>query len=303
MRDPLHTFNGKVDCLVAGNRSHPAYRLLMLDIDGTLLDERGQITPRTRRAIQAAIDVGITVTLATARRYASAALFAADLGLKAPLVTYDGALICEYPSSEAWHTDLLPAMLGQAAVDIIAQHNLQPVVQYLRPDGEWMLTGPESGDTPWVTTYFTIFSAHLERRPLHQLCTEAIDPLRVVAFGPTERLASIANALRPLPCQLYLNPQGSYNSAELSIMSPTVSKGNALSVLSSRLQLAISETAAIGDSFNDLSMLRQAGLGIAMGQAPPEVRAAARAITQPNSADGVALAIERYLLNGAHPPK
>lgn len=278
--------------------THPPYRLLMLDIDGTLLDEQGEITPRTRRAVQAAVAAGVLVTLATARRYFSAALFAADLELNAPLTTYDGALIREYPSGEIWHTDLLPASLGQAAADAIARHGLQPVAQQMLPDGERMLSGPASADTPWVATYFNVFSAQLERRPLNELCAGDRDPLRVVAFGPVEQLEAIAAELRPLPCQLYLNPRGSYNSAELSIMSPTVSKGNALSVLSSRLKLSVGETMAIGDSFNDLSMLSQAGLGIAMGQAPPEVRAAARALTLPNNADGVAIAIERYLLNG-----
>jgi hypothetical protein len=58
---------------------------------------------------------------------------------------------------------------------------------------------------------------------------------------------------------------------------------------------------ALGDSFNDLSMLRLAGLGIAMGQAPPEVRAVAHALTLPNTLDGAAIAIERYLLNGSAP--
>ncbi len=275
----------------------------MLDIDGTLLNEQGQITPRTRQAIQAAVDAGVLVTLATARRYFSASTFAADLGLKAPLVTYDGALIREYPSGEVWHTNLLPALLGQAAVDAIAQHGLQPVVQYIFAEGERMLTGPESGDTPSEATYLGIFSALFERRPLNELCIGGADPLRVVAFGAQERLEAIAEELRPLPCQLYLNPRGSYDSAELSIMSPTVSKGNALSVLSSRLQLALSETMALGDSFNDLSMLGIAGLGVAMGQAPPAVRAVAHALTLSNSADGVAVAIERYLLNGASPHK
>ena len=67
------------------------------------------------------------------------------------------------------------------------------------------------------------------------------------------------------------------------------------------MQLTIDQTMALGDSFNDLSMLGQAGLGVAMGQAPPEVRAVARALTLPNSQDGAALAIERYLLDGKPP--
>lgn len=274
------------------------YRLLMLDIDGTLLNEQGEITPRARRAIEQAQAAGVMIALATARRHYSAALFAADLGLNGPVVSYDGALIREYPSGERWHSDPLSALVGQAAVDAIARHGLQPLAQYNLARGERILTGPQAGDTPWETNYFDIFASQLERHPLDELCAGNDDPLRVVTFGPEERLARIADELRPLPCQLYLNSLGSYSSAELSVMSPTVGKGSALTLLSSRLDLAPGETMALGDSFNDISMLRLAGLGVAMGQAPPAVRAVAHAVTLPNTQDGVAHAIERYLLNG-----
>jgi Cof subfamily protein (haloacid dehalogenase superfamily) len=273
------------------------YRLLMLDIDGTLLNEEGQITPRARRAVTAAQATGVVVALATARRHFSAALFAADLGLTGPVVSCDGALIRLHPSRERWHSDPLPAIVGQAAVDAIARHGLQPMAQYDQDDGEHILTGPAFSDTPWNANYFALFAAQLERHPLDELCAGERDPLRVVAFGPAERLERIADDLRHLPCQLYLNPMGSYGSAELSVMSPTVGKGNALTILSSRLQLAPEQTMALGDSFNDLSMLGLAGLGVAMGQAPPEVQAVARAVTLPNTRDGAAIAIERYLLN------
>jgi Cof subfamily protein (haloacid dehalogenase superfamily) len=279
----------------------PPYKLLMLDIDGTLLNAEGKISPRTRQAVAAAQAAGVVVALATARRHFSAVLFAADLGLNGPVVSYDGALIRVYPSGERWHSDPLSATIGQAAVDAIARYGLQPVAQYDLDDGEHILTGPESGDTPWTSVYFNVFAAQLERHPLDELCAGERDPLRVVAFGPQERLERIADALEHLPCQIYLNSRGSYDSAELSVMSPTTSKGDALSILSSRLQLAPEQTMALGDSFNDLSMLRLAGLGIAMGQAPLEVRAVARALTLPNTLDGAAIAIERYLLNGSTP--
>jgi Cof subfamily protein (haloacid dehalogenase superfamily) len=281
--------------------TNPFYRLLMLDIDGTLLNEQSQITPRTHRAIRAAQAAGVVVALATARRHYSAQTFAADLGLRGPLVSYDGALIRLFHSGERWHSNPLPAVVGQAAVDAIARHGLQPLAQYDLDAGERLLAGPESHDTPWNSVYFTLYADQLERHPLDELCAGEGELLRVVAFGPEERLERLAADLRSLPCQLYLNPAGSYGSAELSIMNPTTSKGNALSVLSSRLQLPPSQTMALGDSFNDISMLGVAGLGVAMGNAPPEVRAVARALTLPNTQDGAALAIERYLLNGARP--
>jgi Cof subfamily protein (haloacid dehalogenase superfamily) len=279
----------------------PPYRLLLLDIDGTLLNEQGQITPRTRRAVAAAQAAGVVVALATARRHYSATQFAADLGLHGPVVSYDGALIRQHPSGEHWHSDPLPAVTGQAAVDAIARHGLQPLAQYNQEDGERVLTGPHDKDTPWMGNYYDLYAAQFERHALGELCVGKGDPLRIVAFGPLERLEPIAAELRPLPCQLYLNPQGSYGTAELSVMSLTTSKGNALSVLSSRLRLTHEQSMALGDSFNDMSMLRLAGLGVAMGQAPPEVQAVAGAVSLPNTEDGAACAIERYLLGSEAP--
>ena len=187
--------------------SIPPYRLLMLDIDGTLLNEQGQITPRTRRAVAAAQAAGVVVALATARRYLSASQFATELGLAAPVVSYDGALIRLHPSGERWHSDPLPAVVGQAAVDAIARHGLQPLAQYNQEDGERVLTGPASGDTLWSDVYYDLYAAQFERYPLDELCAGRGDPLRVVAFGPLDRLEHTAEELRHLPCQLYLNPQ------------------------------------------------------------------------------------------------
>src|ERR1051326_8587542 len=170
----------------------PPYRLLMLDIDGTLLNEQGQITPRTRRAVAAAQSAGVVVVLATARRYFSASQFAPNLRLNAPVASYDGALIRLHPSGERWHSDPLPAVVGQAAVDAITRHGLQPMAQYALDDGEHILTGYKSGDTPWSGVYFDIYADQLERRPLHELCTGGHDPLRIVVFGPPDRLEQIA---------------------------------------------------------------------------------------------------------------
>src|SRR5689334_23084352 len=114
----------------------PRYKLLMLDIDGTLLNAEGKITPRTRRAVAAAQAAGVVVALATARRHYSASVFAADLGLNGPVASYDGALIRLYPSGERWHSNPLAATIGQAAVDIIVRYGLQPLAQFDQEDGE-----------------------------------------------------------------------------------------------------------------------------------------------------------------------
>jgi hypothetical protein len=90
---------------------------------------------------------------------------------------------------------------------------------------------------------------------------------------------------------------GSYGLAELTVFARTASKGGALIHLAEHFGIALGETLAIGDGLNDVSMLRAAGLGVAMGQAPRRVRAVANAATASNAEDGFALALDRYVLS------
>ncbi len=76
-----------------------------------------------------------------------------------------------------------------------------------------------------------------------------------------------------------------------------MSKGAALQRVCDHLEIPIEQSVAVGDSFNDVEMLEAAGLGIAMGNSPPEIRAKADCVTASNREDGVALALERYVLN------
>jgi hydroxymethylpyrimidine pyrophosphatase-like HAD family hydrolase len=92
---------------------------------------------------------------------------------------------------------------------------------------------------------------------------------------------------------------GNYGVAELTLFSSAVSKGNALTILARHLDIPLEETMAIGDGANDISMLRAAGLGVAMGQAPRRVRAMADMVTTSNAEDGLARAVEQYALGWA----
>jgi len=89
---------------------------------------------------------------------------------------------------------------------------------------------------------------------------------------------------------------GNYGVAELTLFSSAVSKGNALAILARHLDIPLDETMAVGDGPNDVSMLRMAGLGVAMGQASRRVRAMADVVTASNTEDGLARAIEHYAL-------
>src|SRR5581483_5327792 len=103
-------------------------KMLVIDIDGTLLNPEGKISAPTRAAVQAARQAGIIVTLATARRYCNKGPVADELCLQIPLILDDGDMIVQHPQGSILHRQTLPAAIGQQAVNIPLQHADQPVV-------------------------------------------------------------------------------------------------------------------------------------------------------------------------------
>lgn len=275
-----------------------AIKLIAIDIDGTLLTPDDRITPRTRAAIQAAQRAGIIVALATARRFTTAGRIAAELGIDLPLITYDGALIVDYPGATILHSQLLAASVACQAVEIFQHYAIQPIIHPCDGVIEEVWTGPAAHDHLELATYIAIVQGEnrLRRMPYETLCADMTDPLRIVAFVAEKTLYTLLPALTELDCSRYTLRLGSYGCAELTLMYPGCSKASGVAALAARHNIPMTRVMAIGDNTNDIPMLQSAGWGVAMGQAPAAVKAAARAVTASNLEDGVALAIERYAL-------
>jgi Cof subfamily protein (haloacid dehalogenase superfamily) len=278
--------------------AHPI-KLLALDIDGTLLDPHKHITPRTLTAIQAAQEAGVVITLATGRRYRNTGPIASKLGIDIPLILCDGALIIEHPQGQILHTRLLQADIAQQAADIMIQHQVQPVVHHIYTSIEETWTGPAHFDTPWLKLYLNYQPLRVRRLPFEMLCSGQPDPLRVVAFISEEKIDELVPEITALPCAWDAIKRGNYGCAELAVMRQGCSKAHGVQTLASLLGIDMKQVMAIGDNTNDCEMLQAAGWGVAMGQATAEVKAYAHTITASNAEDGVALAIERYILQTA----
>ncbi|HEU5229797.1 MAG TPA: Cof-type HAD-IIB family hydrolase [Ktedonobacteraceae bacterium] len=270
-------------------------KLVAIDIDGTLLDPLKQITPRTLAAIRAAQQAGITVTLATARRYRNTLPIADELGIDIPLVLCDGAMIMEHPHGKVLTTHLLQAEIAQQAVELMARHNVQPVVHHINDTIEETWTGHPQFDNEWLEMYFAAFP-DLRRMEHATLCTGWPDPLRVVAFASEEAIYGLIPEISRLSCSWNAVKSGNYGCAELAVLDQGCSKATGVTMLAKLLDIPLAQIMAIGDNHNDLEMLQAVGWGVAMGQAPEAVKAVAHAVTASNREDGVALAIERYAL-------
>ncbi|MFI5273065.1 MAG: HAD family hydrolase [Ktedonobacterales bacterium] len=272
------------------------FQLVAADLDGTLLDPHGAATAATRAAVRALREAGVTLALATSRRVCGAVPAALALGHSGPLIVYDGALICDYPSGEWFAAESLDRAVAREAADVLAAHRLRPLVQHWSAEGERLIAGPAIPGEAFEARYLARFAGQLTEVAPHMICDGPRDPLRMAVFGPVERLRAAARALRHLTCGLQVLPAASYGAAELTLFSRAASKGAALRTLARRLDISLAATCALGDGLNDLSLFAAAGFSIAMADAPDEVRAAAGVVTQGNKHDGAAAAIMHYVL-------
>jgi hypothetical protein len=274
-------------------------KLIAIDIDGTLLTPEGQITARTRAAIRAARQAGVIVTLATARRYGGVRAVAEALGLALPLIVYDGTLTVNHPSRAILASQTLDPVIARQIIEIFRRHTIQPVVHpcesgYCVKEEVW--TGPAEYDNPGLALYLTAAGERVRRLSYEVLSARATEALRVVAFAEKALVEHVLSEVTSLDSTWNFAPHGSYGSAELAILPTGCSKASGVAALAARYSIPLEQVMALGDGYNDLEMLRMVGLGVAMGQAPEQVKAAANAITATNQEDGVALAIARYVL-------
>lgn len=243
-------------------------RLVALDMDGTLLNDRHEISPGNAAAIRRALDAGVIVCLATGRGIQNVLSYAELLGLSTPMITVNGG--------EIWHRPHeLYKRTAMDASDVLRLRRLalEHGVWYwaYTTDGvynreRWLEPEEDAERKIWLK-----FGVHEENGRVLEKIRETVE-----SWGKFE----ISNSW---PVNIELNPAG-------------VSKGVALRELCELLGIDPSETAAAGDSLNDLSMIRMAGLGAAMGGAQETVKEAADIVLPRNNEDGVAHLIERYVL-------
>lgn len=261
-------------------------KLVAIDLDDTLLDNSRVVSPRACAAIRAAVAGGVTVTLATGRMYRSALPYARQLELDVPLVTYNGALIkCSGSGETLLHR---PLDAGTAA----------EVLAFFRERGWYVQVYLD--DTLYVrerdanARYYETISGVDAVAVGDALWTLPGEPTKLLALAEPDRIQEINAAVAAaFGDRVYTAVSKAFY---LEITHPGVNKGVALDFLAGRLGIGREAVMAIGDSINDLDMIGYAGLGVAMGNANPRVKAAAQAVTAANDADGVAEAIEKYVL-------
>lgn len=261
------------------------YRLLALDLDGTLLNDAQQIPDRTKAAIQTARGRGVTPVIVTGRMQRSAARYAAELGLEGlPMVTYNGAFVSLFPSTEPIYHEPLALEAARALASFCEREGI-----YLHGYQDDELCIP--GQTPEAIQYQRL--SGVEGKVVGRLTAWLGAPqTKMIAISTAERIAALKSIVQEL-----LGDAANVTISQptyLEVMSSKVSKGKALAAVAERLGVQQSEVLAIGDGLNDLEMLRWAGTGVAMGHAHEQLRAQADWVTSEGPGDGVWEAMHHF---------
>jgi len=271
------------------------YRLIAADVDGTLVDDRRQIPPAVREALADARAAGCRVTLATGRMYASVLPFAEAVGTNAPLILYNGAALIERGSRRVTFRRCLPLADARFALTLLKRFPLHVnlyageglYIERVTPAATESMV--KDGVTAEAVGDLVVF---LREDPVKLLCIG--EPADLEAF----RLSFVEErARRGLPGQ----PPHLVRSEEtyLEVLPPGVNKGVGLAELARQLAIPLEAVVAFGDNLNDQEMLEVAGLGVAAGNAHPDLKAKADMVAGTNNEGGMAAVIREVILPDA----
>ena len=275
-----------------------SYDLIAIDIDGTLLTSRRDISSRTLHALRRAVAAGKHVALCTGRSLNSGRPAAEKVPPSTTLIFHSGALILETLEGPLLRAVNMPRSLAIGLVDFIKERGYDPLVYEPVPESRYIWFERPRSANGWRERY-------LEANGDKAVKVEDLD--RVLDRDPAQiAVAGKGSSMHDLEAELtgYGNRIGTIMSRStlvddywcMEIVPAGVSKAKALAFLGERYGIEPDRMISIGDNYNDLDMIEYAGLGVAMGNAPDPVRRAADLVAPTNDADGVAHVIDTCLL-------
>lgn len=264
------------------------YEFVAIDLDDTLLDSSLKIPQLNKDAIKKAVDKGVLVTFATGRMFCSALSYARELELDLPLIAYHGALIKKTGGEEVLHHQPISMDIAREIASYCQKRDLH-LNAYI-------------DDTLYVAKENELTDYYIQIAGVP--CQAVGDLVAFIEKAPTkltvvvhdgEKADEVAEELdRDFGDEVEVTQS---KKRFIEIINLDVSKGKAIEIVTGEYKVAREKTVGIGDSLNDLPMLRYCGLGICVANARPEVKEIADLEVESNDEAGVAKAIYRYVLS------
>jgi hydroxymethylpyrimidine pyrophosphatase-like HAD family hydrolase len=273
-------------------------RLIAIDLDGTLVNTRGEISPGNQSRLRQAVERGIHLVIVTGRRFHSALPFVKQVPGAEIVISSNGARIGT-TTGETLYTNFLPRETAGAVLAASDGYWGYAAAFFDIPGrGQIMMHQDAAPDGPLGWYLKSCPDCILQTPDLTEQMT--CDPLQITFGGPPGAIEPLEPALRksPVASQIHLTwtKYLARNLSLLDVMNSTCSKGSALAYWSRRCGIDREEVMAIGDNLNDLEMLQFAGQPVLMANHNWDPVPDGWPITDSNDQDGVALAIERYVL-------
>jgi Cof subfamily protein (haloacid dehalogenase superfamily) len=273
-------------------------RLVAIDLDGTLLNSRSELSPANQQALTAATGRGVQVAVVTGRRSHSAQKYIEQIPCPVTLISSNGALIT-LPTGEVIHRDFLPCGVARRVLEASREYRPYVAVLFDIP-GRGQIVMQHGAVSEGPLGWYLAQSADCLEMTENLESAIATDPIQVLFGGPPTVVEPIEPLLRASPAasevHLTWTKYLRRNVSLLDVMNRGCSKGKALAIWARHCAIDPSEVMAIGDNHNDLEMLRFAARPVLMANSSPGLETEGFAVTLSNDQDGVARAIEAYVL-------
>jgi len=279
------------------------YKMLACDIDGIMLTSEHRLSQKTKDVIKKAKDKGLLVTLATGRDFESAKHIAKSLEIDMPIITNDGTLLINPNESTVLYESRIDKSIALPVLTMLNTYKMNYLIQadpHSFRNNRMMFLKMLGSMNPFKIMAFRKHMAHNKviknDKILKGIMENRIKPFKICVFDENQiKLDEITQAIeRNFEGTLRVSNSGFKG---IEIVQSGYSKANGLDVLCRKYEIDPSEVVAIGDSYNDIEMVGFVGLGIAMGNANSALMEYAQYVTRSNDEDGVAFAVEKFVLD------
>ena len=285
------------------------YKLIAIDIDGTLLNSKSELTEKTKDVLKKASENGTYIVLTSGRMTENVKKFCEQIGADKYLIAENGASIVNLKTGELEYSKYMTHEVVNKVLDVCDNNNIYYMVytnkelivrnikhmamffykQNYNPNArvDTIIAGRDYIDA--VTDQFTKLMICDEDRSIYNSIVAKLNKIPEIDVSPVPHISTKK-----------LDVDGEKKTIEYSyadICATGANKWNAIVELANKLEIKQEEIIAIGDNINDIKMIENAGLGVAMGNGSPHVRALADVIAPSNNEDGVAYIVEKYVLN------